>query len=282
MLHLRRRGGDVLLSGDLEFLGPRPRHGSPGAAVIADIVDRVVHNDRLGVDVRDIHVNDIVDGAIIKEVAVIPVSAFIASAGVAKSIDYAAVEPDTRSPIPCVKPVNAVVPAPVSGCPEQAWSRREHPSARDPIIVAAVPCPISRSPKIARRRNRRLFVNRQGRRREGHLGVDDHLCIDSGRKRRHNAHAQRHNAHAQHKSQSQGTKKAHGKSSFRIKVEKLMHYRFPHFIGLTWCDGSSKSRNGSIGSCLIILPGRLSHLRDTPKFINPLFAPAAFPGEEFR
>src|SRR5215831_7364357 len=100
MLHLRGRGCDMrLLFGD-EFLGPRLCYNRAWPTIVADIVYRLVHRDRLLVDVRNSHVGDIVDSAVIKEITVVPVSALIAHAGVARSINHAAVEAYVRSPIP--------------------------------------------------------------------------------------------------------------------------------------------------------------------------------------
>lgn len=104
------------LSGD-EFLGPRLRDDPAGPAAIADIGDRLIHNDRFDVDVRNIHIGDIVDGPVVKEISIIPVPALIARAGITKPISYAAIKTDVRSPIPVVEYINAIAPAPVSWRP---------------------------------------------------------------------------------------------------------------------------------------------------------------------
>jgi hypothetical protein len=118
MLQLNRRSSDVRFPRDCEFLWPRLRDNSSRSAIVADVVRRLIHSDIFDVNICNAHICDIVDGAIVKEISIIPVSTLVADAGIAKSISHAAIEPYVRSPIPFMEHINTIVPAPVSWRPK--------------------------------------------------------------------------------------------------------------------------------------------------------------------
>jgi hypothetical protein len=118
MLQLNRRSRDMCFPRDCEFLWPRLRDNSSRSAIVADVVDRLIHSDIFDVNICNAHIRDIVDGAIVKELSIIPVSTLVADAGVTKSINHAAIEPYVRSPIPFMEHINTIVPAPVSWRPK--------------------------------------------------------------------------------------------------------------------------------------------------------------------
>jgi hypothetical protein len=97
MLQLNRRSSDVRFPRNCEFLWPRLRDNSSRSAIVADVVDRLIHSDIFDVNICNAHIRDIVDGAIVKEISVIPVSALVADAGVTKSISHAAVKTEDPS-----------------------------------------------------------------------------------------------------------------------------------------------------------------------------------------
>ena len=147
------------------FLRGRLRNRSPFAAIEAGaIVGHVVY-DGLVVDVRDVDVRDVVDGAVVEEDPVVPTPALIAGTGIAEAIRNPAVKADVRSPIASVENVGAVDEGPISRRPEQSGLRRLDPCSRHPIIIHPVVGPIARRPEIPRLGDRRLIVNRHGRRR---------------------------------------------------------------------------------------------------------------------
>lgn len=96
------------------------------AAIVAD-VRNVIHHYRFAVDVGDRHDADIVDGAVIEECAVTPIAALIANAVIAEAVVHAAIETDVRPPIADVEDIDAVIPTPLGGRPQQAGRRRRHP-----------------------------------------------------------------------------------------------------------------------------------------------------------
>jgi hypothetical protein len=183
MLHLKRRGCNMGFSCGREILRPRPRHNSARPAIIADVVDRLIYNNILDIDISNIYVRNVVDGAIIKEISVIPVPALVTNAGITKSISYTPIESDVWRPVAFVINVCAVTPSPISWRPKQSRVRREDPSARDPIILVAIPRPIAWRPHEVRPGDRRLVVDRQRGRRDLYTG-NGNLRICGRRKHR--------------------------------------------------------------------------------------------------
>src|SRR5262249_23907778 len=107
-----------------------------------------------------------------------PITAFVTDASVAVAIRDAAVEADFRAPIAFMKGIDAVVPAPISRRPQQLRLRWQCPRARHPVIASVViPGPIAGRPDVTWRRDRRLIVNRQGRRRDIESYADVVLSI---------------------------------------------------------------------------------------------------------
>ena len=166
VLRLLRRRRHTLLVGGSNLLRRRVRRRAAGAAVVAH-VGRVVDDDGLVVDVGDRRVGDVVNGAVVEEIAAVPIAALVAGAGIAEAIRHAPIEADLWAPITFVKGVDAVVPTPIAGRPQQPPLRRQYPRPRHPVIAGGViPGPIAGRPHIAGRRYRRLIVDRQWRRRD--------------------------------------------------------------------------------------------------------------------
>ena len=117
VLRLLRRRRHVLLIGGGNLPWCRLRCCTPGAAIVAH-VGHVVDDDGLVIDVVDLHVRDVVDGTVVEKSAATPIAAFVAFAGIAVAIRYAAVVADFRAPIALVKSIDAVVPTPVSRRPQ--------------------------------------------------------------------------------------------------------------------------------------------------------------------
>jgi hypothetical protein len=164
VLRLLRRRRHTLLLGGGNLLRRRLRRRAAGAPIVAH-VGRVVDDDGLVIDVGDRHVGDVVNGAVIEEIAAVPIAALVAGAGIAEAIRHAPIEPDLWAPIAFVKSIDAVVPTPIAGRPQQPLLRRQYPRPRHPVIASAViPGPIAGRPHIAGRRYRRLIVDRQWRR----------------------------------------------------------------------------------------------------------------------
>src|SRR6516164_7867302 len=91
VLRLLRSRRHVLLVGGGNLLRRLLRRRAAGTAIVAHVGD-VVDDDGLVVDVGDLHVRDVVDGAVVKERAAAPIAALVAFAGIAEAIGYAAVE----------------------------------------------------------------------------------------------------------------------------------------------------------------------------------------------
>jgi hypothetical protein len=141
----------------------------PGAlrtAVVADAIDdsRVVDDHVALVDVCDMHAAEVIDGAVVGELVAMPVAALVAHAHIAEAIIHAAIEADIASPISDVISIAAAHKAPVARRPECALIRGCAPRSGNPVVAGRRPGPIAWRPKIARLRNRRLFVSRQRRR----------------------------------------------------------------------------------------------------------------------
>src|ERR1700751_3860035 len=97
-------------------------------------------------------------GAVIEKVAAFPTSAYESVAEIPESIIDPTVESHHRSPIPCVENKSRTSPAPVRRSPEVTDFRREHPRARHPVVIIAVPGPVPGSPDIAIPRTNWLVV----------------------------------------------------------------------------------------------------------------------------
>ena len=161
------------------------------ATGIGDTIDvhigRLMHDSFIDVDVAEpsAHMHN---RCVVEEVAAAPFAARKAPAHIAESIVHAAVVADMRSPVACVKEINAVLKAPVRRRPKNARFRRRHPCARHPVVpdIGVVISPIPWRPDISIRWAQRLLIHRQHRRSNG--DVDKH----SGKRRcRHEAKQKR-------------------------------------------------------------------------------------------
>src|SRR5206468_1056980 len=103
---------------------------------------------------------------VITERVSFPSAAPIAVPVVAIAVINASVKTDSRPPVPLVKRVNAIVPAPPGRGPKHTHCRRSDPDARNPIIVTDIIAitPVTWGPDIALDRTGRLLIYRQNRR----------------------------------------------------------------------------------------------------------------------
>ena len=187
---LLRGRRNVPLGHGRAFLGGRYCPHAAGAAVVAD--PRIV-NDRhvLLVDVGDVGRAEIIDALVVGEPAIVPAAALVAGAAIAEAVIDAAVEADMRPPVADIEDVVAADPAPVWRRPQHAHAGRLHPGAGHPVIAGGirVPRPVAGGPDIPLRRDRRLHVDRQHRRRD--LDRDPDRQLRLGRRRRHRHQRQR-------------------------------------------------------------------------------------------
>jgi hypothetical protein len=131
------------------------------SAVIAHLVDRRgVVNHRSIVDIRNVGVANVICSAVVTEVATMPVAALVAPSGIAVSIVDAAVKSNISAPVATIESVPPAAVAPIPRGPKSSLVRGCCPSSRNPVIAGPGIAPVSRSPKIARRGNRRLFIFR--------------------------------------------------------------------------------------------------------------------------
>jgi hypothetical protein len=123
-------------------------------AVYGHVVDNsfVVH-----MHICDVHV---IHCTVIGEVAMIPISAFVAVTYVSETVVHSTVKADMRTPISGVPNVGAFAPSTITGCPEEADLRRHDPRARHPVIPVIAICPITGRPNVALAGTKRLCVNR--------------------------------------------------------------------------------------------------------------------------
>ena len=115
ILHLGLHGRGVRFAEGCQFLRSRPRLDAARSAVEADpvcgFIDAVFVNVMNDVDVH------VVDGAVVAEVATVPVSALIAETDIAETVVDVAVESDVPSPIAAVEAITATRVTPIAGRP---------------------------------------------------------------------------------------------------------------------------------------------------------------------
>src|SRR5580704_5792992 len=136
------------------------------SAVVTHAIDRRVFvYDRRVVGVVNLGDIDVVHRAVVVEVIMVPAAAFITVAEISIAIVDPTVKSDARAPVAFVKDEGASAPAPITWRPQIADSRRLHPRAGHPVIIAifVIPRPVSRRPDIALGWTYRLFVHRQRR-----------------------------------------------------------------------------------------------------------------------
>ena len=167
ILHLRPHGRRVLLMHRRQFRGPRSHLETARSSVETHTAAAVVPADRAAVDVMHHGGVDVVDRAVVVEVAATPVAALVAVAAVAEAVVDAAVVADVLTPIAGVEPVEVIPVAPVAGGPESALIRSLHPRAGHPIVAVWTPGPVAGRPQISVAGSLRLVVVGQGRWRLG-------------------------------------------------------------------------------------------------------------------
>src|SRR6516165_10598130 len=160
------------MRGCLFFLR-RPHCRSARPAIEADSRCTGLDVNSLLVDMGDRDVAEIVDRSIVDEHAIVPPATFIADAAVAKAVIDSAVKTNVGAPIARVPYVDPVAPAPITRRPQQAYGRRQHPGARNPVISNRANPPIARGPYVTGRRNRGLLVDRQFRWRTRVAGTNN-------------------------------------------------------------------------------------------------------------
>jgi hypothetical protein len=153
VLDLSGRGRHMLLMREGFLFVRGPGRGAASAAVEARSGRVGVDDDGLVVDVGDPDTAEIVDGPIVGEHPVVPVSTLVTFAAISVAVIHAAVKADMRSPIACVPGIGAVLPAPVTRRPKQTDRGRFNPGARNPIIAIRAIRPEAGRPDVARRRN---------------------------------------------------------------------------------------------------------------------------------
>jgi hypothetical protein len=119
-------------------------------AVVAGVVviddGGVVDHHFALVHIRDVYIADVGHGAVVVEVIVVPVSALVSAAYIAKAIVHAAIKADIAAPISMIKTITATKVAPVARRPERALVRRLRPGTRNPVITLRRIGPVARCP----------------------------------------------------------------------------------------------------------------------------------------
>jgi hypothetical protein len=80
----------------------------------------IVYDDRLVVDighVRDVHIGN---RPVVEEFAVAPFPALEPEATVSEPVINTSIKTNVRAPIPNIPNIEAIVPTPISGCPQIA------------------------------------------------------------------------------------------------------------------------------------------------------------------
>src|SRR5580700_10476430 len=142
-----------------------PRGYSARATVIADAVHGDIIDDG-AVDVSVVNDGGVYVGhcGVIGKRSMIPISAHVAHADIAKSIVDPAVEANVRTPVSGVPEIRSAAPAPITRRPKEAHSRRYYPCAGHPIITIRTISPIAGRPNVAWTGAQRLRIYRQRRR----------------------------------------------------------------------------------------------------------------------
>ena len=158
VLSLRFGSSHMAIASCSLLLRVRTSIDSAGSSVVADPVHCNVIDDGSVVGVVNVHNVHVVDRAVVVKVAAVPISTFIAIAGVTESVIDATVETPTlvRSPISDVPDVGRAAPAPITWSPEVSHYGSNHPRARYPVVAVRTISPVTRSPDVARSRAQRL------------------------------------------------------------------------------------------------------------------------------
>src|SRR5579864_8934776 len=162
---------EMMLAGPIFLLARWTGIDSAAATVVADAVDGDVIDDGLVVNVNVGDV-DVVHGAVVVEMAVPPVSAFIAVAEVSEAIIDSAIKADVWAPVSRMPDIHTATPTPVAGSPEHTHGGRRDPGARHPVVAIGTVGPIAGRPDIAVAGARGLRVH--GQHRWGDVHGDQH------------------------------------------------------------------------------------------------------------
>jgi hypothetical protein len=128
----------------------------------------VVVNHRLVIDIVNLGHVHVIHRSVVVEIVSPPISALITFSPISIAVIYSAVETHVGSPVTVIPYVCPVVPSPVTGCPQVAGRRREHPGAGNPVIIFIIVAvsPVAGRPDIIISGTNRLHVHRQRRGRD--------------------------------------------------------------------------------------------------------------------
>ncbi len=138
----------------------RTRPCSAGTAVIAD----ATHGMGRSGHGRPVNIMDpgnvyVVDGPIVEEMSVFPITAIVASPGIPETVVDAAVVADNRTPGAGVPVVSRAFIIPVTGSPQQVRVGGQHPGGGYPVVSRRTPSPIPGHPDVILARTKGLLVN---------------------------------------------------------------------------------------------------------------------------
>ena len=165
-LRPHRRGVGLTECG-YEFRGSGAHLKPTGPTVEADAHIGVVIHHAIVVDVMHHGYVDVVDRAVVEEMAGFPVAALVACACIAGAVVHATVEADVRAPITVEEAVAAVDHAPITGGPKRTLIGSLHPDTGHPVVAGGSIVPIAGGPEIVVTGSRRLLIIGQRRRRLG-------------------------------------------------------------------------------------------------------------------
>ncbi len=168
VLHLRCHRRRMRFAQCLQFRRPGSHLNATGATVEAyPGFASAPPANRVLVDVMHDVVVDIVDRAVVIEVAAAPVTALVSKAHVAETVVDAAIIAYVPTPVAAIKAVPVMPEAPVTRCPESPLVGSLDPRAGYPVIAHRSEGPITRCPDIVVPRILRLVVIGQRGRRLG-------------------------------------------------------------------------------------------------------------------
>ncbi len=114
---------------------------------------------------------DIVDRAVVVEMAATPIAALVAEAHIAKAVVDAAIVANMSTPVAAIKAIAVMPKAPIARRPKCSFVRRLNPCPRYPVIALGTPSPIAGRPYIAFTGCIRLIVVGQRRRWFRSIGI---------------------------------------------------------------------------------------------------------------
>ena len=167
ILELRLHGRGMRLPHCHTLRGTRRNMQTARSTVVTHAGAVRIAADRTVINVMRHRDVDVVDRAVVVEVASAPVAALVAVAGIAKAVVDAAVVADVLAPIAGVVSIGVIRVAPVAGGPERALVRRLNPRAGNPVVAVWRPSPVTGGPDIVVAGVLRLVVVEQ---RRGWLG----------------------------------------------------------------------------------------------------------------